>query len=280
MVLACAFIFFFSLMKTAIERKKEKKEQERRMLDRYYAKAENLTIIVSCLQDDIDVIKEWVKNRLKKVQAAANRMNHVTCRERMVNSMDDFDLVGFAQEVNRNAWDKGWYDPPPMLSERIACIHCEWSEALQEYRSRKAPIYTETMARREGEELIRFTVPHGWAVELMDGVLRILEYAAEEYKPHNEPFEVRRLLMDALKFRLEPFTHGDRDAVCYRAPGDFAELVNELHGYTSSDACSLAFAAYRACTYLARCGLDPIAVMQDKHYYNTTRPKRHGGKLF
>jgi len=160
--------------------------------------------------------------------------------------MDNFDLATFAKEVNQLAHEKGWYDPEPNIAETTACIHCEWSEALQAYRNSE-PLYTLV---DEGNA----SKPMGIAVELVDGVLRILDAACEQD-------DLERVLQ-------EP-----PDIDFYQ---DLPALVTLLHEHTAL--CYEQYCIADVCCWIKEQGLDPFRLMREKHEYNKTRPYRHGNK--
>lgn len=109
-------------------------------------------------------------------------------------------LNEFAAEVHALAVEKGWWEPAPSFPEVITMIHCELSEAIQEYREGAPNVYFPCLAASEnkvpcgGKETIncynfkhgnsaedctyRGSKPEGVAVELADAILRILDYCA------------------------------------------------------------------------------------------------------
>lgn len=104
-------------------------------------------------------------------------------------------LNELAREIHENAKAHGWYDPAPSFLEVIATFHSELSEALEEYREGKPPLYFDcceadahpclpsdkTDCLNFGNESAcnyRGRKPRGLAVELADAIMRILDTCA------------------------------------------------------------------------------------------------------
>lgn len=127
-------------------------------------------------------------------------------------------------------------------------------------------IYNEILRNKQ---LRRRTQTGGLAVELIDGCIRILDFAAHE------------------KVSLE---FGSIEPLQPTPP----KLIADLHYYTSyalNDVGKygkivehdfipkwLGVAVYEALRFIHVQGLDPEKIMREKHEYNKTRPYRHGGK--
>ncbi len=73
------------------------------------------------------------------------------------------NLNGYALEINHIAHEHGWWDHDRNFGEMVALMHSELSEALEAHREKLPPLYT-----KEGK-------PEGWAVELVDCMIRILD---------------------------------------------------------------------------------------------------------
>lgn len=72
------------------------------------------------------------------------------------------------KEAHATSKEKGFYDPPPSVLERIALMHSELSEAAEEYR--------------KGEDVKFWYVddsgkPEGCPIELADCIIRICDAA-------------------------------------------------------------------------------------------------------
>lgn len=193
-----------------------------------------------------------------------------------------FDLNEFAQEIHQNAVAHGWWEGERSADEIIALIHSEWSEALEEYRAgrplvwHKCPYNSGMCEFQEVHNTGAGIVcdacttasrkPEGIAVELIDGCIRILDFLA-----WNE-----NTLNGAFFDRIAEYAEVGMD--------EFVRMVCFLHGSTSlcileDDVSNLVAAMGVACYWIKSQGLDPLALMQEKHEYNKTRPYRHGGKV-
>ena len=193
------------------------------------------------------------------------------------------NLNKFAREVHANACAHGWWDEERDTAEIIALIHSEWSEALEEYRAGRPMVWYAVNADCQmcGDRPVIYSEicetnncdaghkPEGIAVELIDGCIRILDFAAHEKV--------------SLEFReIEPLQP------------TLPILIADLHYYTSFVLNAieksgkiiapsyisvwLGAAVYEAFRYIRAQWLDPEKIMLEKHEYNKTRPYRHGGK--
>lgn len=129
-----------------------------------------------------------------------------------------------AKEIHQVAIAHGWWDEPRSFGEVIALCHSELSEALEEYRNGKPML---NCAEDEGnwcnggvedgnmscEECYRARaksgkVPHkpeGVAVEMIDCIIRILDWCGKEN------IDVERLLEIKNEFnKTRPYKHGGK----------------------------------------------------------------------
>ena len=196
------------------------------------------------------------------------------------------DLNEFAKEVHANAVEHGWYDNGERTEAEIfANIHSEWSEAFDAYahgepwyyhhcgdpatKDRICEDFADCYSRKIGWDgdhcFLRNTKPEGIAVELIDGVIRILDYVGYSETKKN-------------KIHIDiPFIElGEK----------FCEVICALHALTHNAKAfkcdreqAIALIIAYVFTAVKKQGLDPEAIMIEKHEYNKTRPYRHGGKV-
>ncbi len=86
------------------------------------------------------------------------------------------------QEAHRNSREKGFWDTPPNLAEKLALIHSEVSEALEELRKPDSP---------------------GIGEELADVVIRVMDLA--EYLGINLELEIAQKME---RNKLRAHKHG------------------------------------------------------------------------
>lgn len=192
------------------------------------------------------------------------------------------DLNAFAREVHAVAVEHGWWDGEENndIDTKIALIHAEWSEALEEYRAGRPMVWHACLEYGdvcEGESCGEWVdggceldemakKPEGIAVELVDGCIRIMDLMAAK--------------------EMDVYC-GDGEGVKLSLP----QLVKYLHYATAEAGCELeelgtqrrAKCWLRNCLtavreWLADQGVDMDELMRAKHEYNKTRPYRHGGK--
>lgn len=193
-------------------------------------------------------------------------------------------IQALAQEVHQNAVEHGWWDEERGLYEIIALIHSEWSEALEEARAGRPQVYKLNIT---GDELRLITPaddgykehpgkPEGIAVELIDGVIRILDYYGKIGAQFDDP-------VTGLPSEIESLYADDGDV---DIPDDVPTLITLLHAITSrmvleddDDPSTLIEAMGTAMMWVKVQGIDPLALLLEKHAYNKTRPYKHGKKF-
>ena len=198
------------------------------------------------------------------------------------------NLNEFAREVHANAVAHGWWETKRDPAEIIALIHSEWSEALEEYRAGRPMVWHECMDEGQAPEdrpvvceqctdcyyygkkcEHRGKKPEGIAVELIDGCIRILDFAAHEkvslkFENIEELFPNFPTQITALHYYTSSVMNYVGSNGKLKAPNRIPELLGEMIDNVFK--------------YIRTQGLDPEKIMREKHEYNKTRPYRHGGK--
>lgn len=204
-----------------------------------------------------------------------------------------------ARMIHENAVQHGWWDDPREPAEINALIHSEWSEGLEEARAGRPLAYiivdvsiapqieTHNVIIKRGPDG-RYVhsgkeyrgKPEGIAVELIDGVIRILDYlgnvnATDIEMPGGKVAEIEDLYSDANVGKV---------------PEKLPVVVAYLHAYTASalfnsatlpqlKTFELIEAMAVALSWVKKQGLDPLALLMEKHEYNKGRPYKHGKKF-
>lgn len=130
-------------------------------------------------------------------------------------------LNELAKEIHKNSILHGWWKSERPFSEVVALCHSELSEALEEARAGRPMLWFECDAPHgeaircskfadgmchDGWQCVyRNRKPEGIAVELVDCVIRILDYLAHE---NVDVDSIMRLKIDYNKTR--PYMHGGK----------------------------------------------------------------------
>lgn len=188
------------------------------------------------------------------------------------------NLNGFAKEVHAVSVEHGWWEGEENndIETKLALIHAEWSEALEEYRANRPMVWFECTAdggvcsedavcdHLVGEECDcgnRLDKPEGIAIELTDGVIRILDLMAAKDMDFEQVGNIvggKRTLPQLV-------------AILHYATAKSAESEEESASWLNS--CIEAVQEW-----LKEQGEDLSELLRLKHEYNKTRSYRHGGK--
>ena len=169
--------------------------------------------------------------------------------------MTDFDLQAFAQEVHANAVAKGfWPEGGRPWGETISLIHSELSEALEEHRARRPRLWH----AKEWRDRYGFEgkgcheglptdggKPEGWAVELADAAIRILDtlaYEGLDCRPDDDPIYIDELperiahahyrISEAWAARGEGLRLRQALSICLDAIGpDWPDILRAKHSF-------------------------------------------------
>ena len=179
------------------------------------------------------------------------------------------DLKEFAREVHQNAVEHGFWEGERPIEETFALIHSEWSEALEEYRAGRPMVWYD-------EE--RGHKPEGIALELIDGCIRILDFMA-----HMDMTAKLDLMHEELGLWQTFFPYEKESSIpsmiCtlhQKTSEAFTEI--NINGEVDEAIFILRIIVFHIFERLIRNGLDPYALMREKHEYNRTRPYMHGKK--
>lgn len=208
------------------------------------------------------------------------------------------NLNEFKKEVHENAVAHGWWEGERDITETIALIHSEWSEALEEYRADRPMVWFECEEIKEVVHVCdpkdeadcllfdsRTACPHrgkkpeGIAVELIDGCIRILDLFGKYGRGCNSSSIAE--MMQKIKAN-NPKLNKDTP---------LPTLVSALHSLTARAGDKAIVATCKAIAinsleaaialvffWLSENGIDPEKLMVEKHEYNKTRPYKHGKK--
>lgn len=99
-------------------------------------------------------------------------------------------------ESHQTSKDKGWWDQEINVGEKLALIHSEVSEALEEYRSHGEQ--KQYLRESDGK-------PEGFVFELADTVIRIADLCGEL------ELDLEKALLTKMEFNhTRPYRHGNK----------------------------------------------------------------------
>lgn len=121
-------------------------------------------------------------------------------------------LNELAKEIHDNAVAHGWWDEDRSFGDIVALCHSELSEALEEYRANRPMAYTvfQSGPGATADLITDMSVwgkdkPEGIAVEMIDCIIRILDWCAKE------GVDVDKLLYAKHQYnRTRPYRHGGK----------------------------------------------------------------------
>lgn len=121
-------------------------------------------------------------------------------------------LNEWAKEIHENAVAHGWWDEERSFGDIVALCHSELSEALEEYRSNKPLAYCNTPHIDSGmyginnpDEWSPDDKPEGIATEMIDCIIRILDWCGKEGVDVDALMEAKRNYN-----KTRPYRHGGK----------------------------------------------------------------------
>lgn len=197
------------------------------------------------------------------------------------------------QEIHQNAVEHGWWEKPRTDGTIRSLLHCELSEAVEEYRAKRPMVWHECPyhpgACENQEVHINEDLhceacsntdrkPEGIAVELMDFVIRVFDYLAQIDFMIPASMNTEQKLVD---WAVDDYQDEEgRDVLTLDVP-DFADVLHTEIALSNvmRNVTYLTTAAGLAMAWVDKHGVDPVKVLLEKNEYNKTRPYKHGGKV-
>ena len=195
-------------------------------------------------------------------------------------------LNAWSKRIHENAVAHGWWENKRTFAEVVALFHSELSEALEEFRANRPMLYfpckstgrlcvddrkEENTTCGSRHENCRSEKPEGIAVELVDCVIRILDFLGHE-----------NINVDEVIASDAPRTDEPKDVPLPEAVADLHYIISHSYEYSKSGCTErnkyLCVAVEYIRKWLELHGENMEKIMLIKHEYNRTREYRHGGK--
>lgn len=195
-------------------------------------------------------------------------------------------LNAWSKRIHENAVAHGWWENERTFAEVVSLFHSELSEALEEFRANRPMMYfpckstgrlcvddrkNENLTCGSRHENCRSEKPEGIAVELVDCVIRILDFLGHENINVDEAIASDTARTDGLKDVTLPEAVADLHLLI---SGAYESSVNR-DGDQSIYLCAVIEYIRK---WLELHGENMEKIMLIKHEYNRTREYRHGGK--
>ena len=184
------------------------------------------------------------------------------------------------QESHSRSTRKGWWTTPEdrEIPAKLALVHSEFSEALEEYRRGRMEIWFNGVeSPKDRAEWPNFVSaghkPEGFVVEIADALIRICDISGWLEVPLADRVAEARRILGAHPFR------GVGTEVAWLHNGISVAL--EAHRAGVYGDLWIAFGAtFGACEFLcSELGLDLDEAIRLKQLFNETRAIRHGGRV-
>lgn len=186
------------------------------------------------------------------------------------------NLTETAKIIHQNAVDHGFWEGKRDTDALFALVHDEWSEALEEDRAGHPPVWAMGGDADDFPKMITDMAqfgrlkPEGACVELMDGVIRILDLMAAYGLAANAHVTAPVHKPESLPHLIAMLHENTTNA--WKGINRTDGTVRNVHFF---------------CKWLNACislvwwwidyqGFDPMQILEIKHNYNKGRSYRHG----
>lgn len=182
--------------------------------------------------------------------------------------MSNFDFADFVKRAYQNSVDHGFHDHNRSHAEALDLIHSEWSEALDSMRKGEQGHFY--IVKDDGSKK-----PEGYAVEIVDGIIRIADYLGEHdwSDKESEICYFQKCINRGISTGHIDFFSVIANLNYYTSVGYF----NALNG--NSPCSNLIHACKDAWGWLSENGFDPAELIEEKHTFNKNREYLHGKKF-
>lgn len=117
------------------------------------------------------------------------------------------NLNEWAREIHENAVNHGWWEQERELPEVLMLIVSELSEALEEARAGRPMVWRSVPGNIPFDENVLYAnmKPEGIAVEVIDALIRILDWCGKE------GLDVEALVAEKHEYnKTRPYKHGKK----------------------------------------------------------------------
>ena len=204
--------------------------------------------------------------------------------------MNYLDLNKYVSQIYQNAVEHGWHEKKREFGEVCSLIEDELCEALEEYRCGRPNVwypckegvlnkYCDPKEEHEGYNCVpadepckyRDNKPEGIMFELVDAVIRILDWMGEEGG--------KLMPVTGSTVGNKKYAEGSLPIfVCYMNYLVSTGWMMYESGHKEYCAVYLSTAVMYICQRIEKEGYDPEKLIIEKHTFNKSRPYRHGGK--
>lgn len=167
-------------------------------------------------------------------------------------------------ETHKNAVNHGWWESERPVSEIYVLFHCELSEAIEAERNRERMYWIDENGK-----------PEGAAVELIDCVIRILDYVGSKDKDVQDIFTEHYIQKVGAngKTKVISYTVALMHNWISRAWVHGEKKRHEKEMKLLADVVAMIY------FWIGERGINPYEVLKRKHEYNKNRPHKHGKKF-